>query len=254
MIDTPEHLTHDFFLDGRVAALQPKSGFRSGTDAVFMAAAVPAKAGQHVLELGCGAGVAALCLVARTGARVTGLELQPDYAALARENGHGHLTVMEGDVVNPPDMLRQQSFDHVMFNPPYYAAGTGPGAQDNGREQALRENLPIETWVRTGLRRLRSGGTLTVIVATDRLANLLSACHENLGSLVILPLLARAGKDAKRIVLQGVKGGRSPLRLMSPLILHPGDRHGVDAGAFTPQAEAILRDAAPLIMGPRGRR
>ena len=44
--------------------------------------------GGHVLDLGCGVGAAALCLAARVpGLDLTGVELQEDYAALARRNG-----------------------------------------------------------------------------------------------------------------------------------------------------------------------
>ena len=70
--------TETRLLDGRVVCLQPASGYRSAMDSVFLAAAVPAAPGDHVLELGCGAGAAAFCLARRCPeARVSGLELQP---------------------------------------------------------------------------------------------------------------------------------------------------------------------------------
>ena len=49
------------FLDGRVKVSQSQDGFRSGLDAVMLAAAVPAAAGQTALELGAGSGAASLC-------------------------------------------------------------------------------------------------------------------------------------------------------------------------------------------------
>ena len=59
------------FLGGRLRLWQPARGYRSGADAVMLAAACPARPGERVLELGCGAGVALFCL----GARVPGLHL-----------------------------------------------------------------------------------------------------------------------------------------------------------------------------------
>ena len=80
-------LTHDAFLCGKLHLWQPKQGYRAATDAVLLAAACPAKAGQSVLDLGCGVGAASLCLASRVAGLVqTGLELQEDYAALARQN------------------------------------------------------------------------------------------------------------------------------------------------------------------------
>ncbi|PCH69375.1 MAG: methyltransferase, partial [Rhodobacteraceae bacterium] len=61
----PGDLTWNAFLGGRVQLLQPQSGYRAGVDPVLLAAAVPGRAGQSVLELGCGAGAASLCLAAR---------------------------------------------------------------------------------------------------------------------------------------------------------------------------------------------
>lgn len=116
-------LTCDGFLEGRLQVTQPKAGFRSGADAVMLAAACPAVSGQAVLELGCGAGVASLCLGWRVpGLRLAGLESQPAYADLARRNAAANgiaMQVLTGDVVRPPAELRAMAFDHVIANPPY---------------------------------------------------------------------------------------------------------------------------------------
>ena len=56
-------------LDGRVRYAQPRRGFRSGIEPVLLAAAIPARQGSHVLEGGCGAGAALLCLAARVRRR-----------------------------------------------------------------------------------------------------------------------------------------------------------------------------------------
>ena len=87
MIFPDDALTDDKFLMGRLRLLQPAQGYRAATDPVLLAAACPASAGQSVLDLGCGAGAAALCLAARVpGLALAGLELQPGYADLARRN------------------------------------------------------------------------------------------------------------------------------------------------------------------------
>ena len=79
--------TRDAFLGGKLRLRQPRRGYRAGIDPVLLAASVPARPGQSVLDLGCGAGAAALCLAARVGGlRLAGLERQADYAELARAN------------------------------------------------------------------------------------------------------------------------------------------------------------------------
>jgi tRNA1(Val) A37 N6-methylase TrmN6 len=63
----------------------------------------------------------------------------------------------------------------------------------------------------------------------------------------VLPLAARPGRDAKRVIVRARKGGRAPFRLAAPLILHRGATHIADGDDYTAQARAILRDAAELV-------
>ena len=245
-------LTADRFLDGRLTILQPKDGYRAAMDPVLLAAAIPAKAGELALELGCGAGVAGLCLAHRVpGLHVTGLEVQAPYADLARRNADRNdlpLTVIDGNLAHLPDALRHSAFDHVLANPPYFPKGGGTPARDGGREMAQREALPLADWLRIGLKRLRPGGWLTVIQSADRLPDLLSGLGPGTGSTVILPIAPRSGRPAGRVILQTRKGGRGAFRLLAPLVIHDGTTHLRDGDDQSTAARAILRDAKPLAL------
>lgn len=245
----PADLTDDGFLDGRLRILQPKQGYRAATDPVLLAAAVPARPGDSVLELGCGAGVASLCLGLRVaGLQLSGLERQPDYAALARQNAARNgvaLEVVEGDLAAMPAALRH-GFRHVIANPPYFPADAGTPATDAGRDAALREDTPLPVWIDAATRRLAPGGWLCVIHLAARLPDLLSALDHRLGSAVILPLAPRAGQPASRIILRARKGGRGAFRLLAPMILHDGAAHDGDHESYTPEVRAVLRQGADL--------
>lgn len=239
-------LTRDAFLGGRVLAWQPVRGYRAGTDAVLLAAAAPVRAGESVLDAGCGVGVAALCLLARVpGARVAGVEIQPQMAALARRNGGEALEVLEGDLLAPPEALRARGFDHVITNPPFHDRARGVPAPEPSRERAMGESVPLGEWLRAALARLRSGGRLTAVLPAERLGDALHALHERVGGPTILPVAAREGREASRAILLARKGGRAPTRLLAPLVMHQGPCHtgARDHGA---QALALLQDAAPL--------
>ncbi len=236
----PPDLTEDGFLGGRLRVLQPRSGYRAATDPVLMAAAVPARAGQSVLELGCGVGVASLCLAARVPVQITGVEVQPAYAALARENAARNgiaMQVMDADVAALP---LTDGFDHVMANPPYYAGGTA--SADAGRDMALREGLPLAEWLAVMARRLVPGGWATLILGADRLPDALVGMPRTMGSVTVVPLAARGGRAPKRIIVQARKGGRAAFVLAPPFILHEGAAHMRDGDDFTPLARTILRD------------
>ncbi|WP_119169067.1 tRNA1(Val) (adenine(37)-N6)-methyltransferase [Algihabitans albus] len=243
----------DRLLDGRVSLRQPLAGYRAAIDPVLLAAAVPARPGERVLELGCGAGAAALCLLVRLpNLSVTGLELQPGLAALARHNAEANgrsaegaappaagLTVLEGDVAAPPRTLGS-GYDRVLLNPPFQlsAAEASPLAS---KDLANREaSAPLTLWLELGLRRLRQGGTLTLIHRAERLSFILAALEGAAGDLRVLPLWPQTGKPAKRILVQATRGSRAGTTLLPGLSLH------ASAGQFTAEAEAVLRGRAQL--------
>lgn len=204
-----------------------------------------------MLDLGCGVGAAMYCLAARVGrVHLTGLEREAEYCMLARQNAE-HIgcrtTLYQGCVTSPPLELRQQSFDHVIFNPPYHPQ-SALGSVVALRDRANREEVPLANWVGTALARLLPRGRLTVIHRAERLPELLAALGDRAGEVVVKPLAARIGRDAKRVIVTARKGARGPFRLAPPLVLHKGPAHIADADDFTEEASAILRDAAPLTL------
>jgi len=232
-------LSVDAFLGGRLHVAQPRRGYRAGIDPVLLAASVPAQAGETLLDLGCGAGVAALCVAARVpGVRLAGLELQPGYADLARRNAAAcgiDMEVVTGDLAAMPEGLRQRQFDHVIANPPYFDRRAGPRAADPGREGALGEATPLGGWLTAAMRRCRPGGHVCLIHRAERLADLLAVMT---GSVELLPLIPRRGQAARLVLLRARKGGRAALRLCDGWLLHEGVHHAGDGENLTPSTAA----------------
>lgn len=243
-------LTCNDFLGGALRLWQPRAGYRAGIDPVLLAASVPAQPGQSVLDLGCGAGPAMLCLHARVpDLRLTGVEVQPGYANLARRNvqlNGARAEVVTADLDALPVALRQAGFDHVLANPPYFDPTRRTAAQDAGREQGLAERLPLARWVAVAAKRTKPGGTVTMIQSAARLGDMLAAFGAVLGSIRVLPLAPRAGRDAKLVILRARKGGRAALRLHAPVILHDGAQHVSDAEDYAPVIGRVLRRGAAL--------
>ena len=246
--DASPDTTEDRLLGGRVTLRQPKSGYRAAIDPVLLAASLEPKPGAHVLDIGCGAGAAALCLLARRlDLTVTGIEIQPELAALARGNAAlngvaGRFHVIGGDVAK---LQIEASFDHAMSNPPFLPPDRGNAPPDASRAQAHVEGeADLPAWARFAATTLPHRGTLTLIHRADRLAELLAALGTaRFGSVTIFPLWPGRDKPAKRVLVRAAKGGKAPLALSPGLVLHSAQ------GGFTPAAEAILRDAEMLSLG-----
>ncbi|KIC31751.1 tRNA1(Val) (adenine(37)-N6)-methyltransferase [Leisingera sp. ANG-S5] len=245
-----DELTRNGFLGGRVQLWQPMRGYRAGVDPVLLAAAAPARGGEAVLELGCGAGQALLCLGARVpGLSLAGVELQAPYADLARRNAQANgqdIDVFEADLSALPEALKQRQFHHVIANPPYYKAGAHSQAHDDGRKLALGEGTPLADWITAAARRLAPKGYLHMIQRADRLPDMLAGCSGVLGSIEVLPLAPRQARAAELVILRARKGGRADFRLHAPLILHQGTRHDRDGDSYRAEISAILRDGAAL--------
>lgn len=234
-------------LGGRVRHDQLAQGHRTGIEPVLLAASIPAAAGDRVLEGGTGSGAALLCLAARVhGVAGVGIERDPALAVLAQANiaanGFAGLSVMQADIAaaRPAGV-----FDHAFANPPWHdPAGT---ASPDARREAARRGAEalLAAWAARLAAPLRHRGTLTFVLAAAMLPDGLAALTAaGCGSLSVLPLWPRTGRAARLLLLRGAKGGRGPCVLLPGLTLHTA------AGAYTPEADSILRDGAPLPFGP----
>jgi tRNA1(Val) A37 N6-methylase TrmN6 len=239
-----EGVTHDAFLAGRLTIAQPTAGFRAGLDSVLLGAAVGAAEGE-LLDLGAGAGAAALVALAHTPAlTATLVESDPAMAALAAENLTANslgarARVLTLDLTAPGRTraaagLPADHFAAVIANPPFYDAGTTPAAS----RAAARHMTPaaLDAWVKTAATHAAPGARIVFIHTADRLASLLESFTARFGAITILPLTPRDGEPAHRILIRGTKGSRAPLTLLASRALH------TRAGrTFRPEFEAIFR-------------
>lgn len=255
-------VTPGALLGGRLRYDQPADGYRTGLEPVLLAACVPARPGQRVLEGGTGAGAALMCLAARVpGLTGAGVELDPDMAALARRNLATN--ALDGFDVVTGDVLADAPagpFDHAMANPPWHdPAGTPPAlprralakhaapqpheGSHEGSHRGSRDGS-LHAWASALGARTRRGGTLTLILPASRFAAGVAALGAGgCAAVALMPFWPHRDRPARLIVLQGTRGGRGACRVLPGLVLHaPG-------GGFTPEAEAVLRDGVALAPG-----
>jgi len=256
----------DEFLGGRISVVQPRRGHRAGSDAVFLAASVPARAGQSVLDIGAGAGVAGLCLLERIGGlKVTAVEIDTRLVGLAAENAAKNgfaqnFQAIEADVTSPGKALREaglsrEGYHQLIANPPFYLESKVRAAPDSNRAAAhIMRAGGLAAWVRFFAAMAAPNGLLTLIHRPDCLGELLGLLDGRFGDIAIFPLFPKEGEAAKRMIVQAKKGSRAGISLLPGLVLHEA------GGRYTPVAEAVLRGGAALELrrsgeakSPRGR-
>lgn len=241
--DTAAGVTDDAILNGRLRLLQPKRGHRFGHDALLLAAAVPAKAGDRVAEFGAGVGAASLALLSRVpGVDATLFEIDAALCTLAQDNiGRngfgGRARVVRHDVSVAP---YGQTFDHVFMNPPFNDAGHQPSL-DPGRRRAHAATTDLlPTWIASARACLRDGGTVTLIWRAEGLADVTSALADGFGAVTILPVHPAPGRPAIRLIANAENGADAPPRMLRPLTLNDGELRP------SAEAEAILRAGGAL--------
>ena len=156
------------------------------------------------------------------------------------------MQVHTGDVRRMPPVLRERGFDHVITNPPWHderAIASPVKGKDTANRMA---DLTLDDWIAAGFARLLPGGWFILVQRTAWLPRILSALTPRAGDIAVLPLQAREGRDAKRVIVKARKGSRGPFRIAAPLVLHRGTKHVRDGDDYTPLARAILRDGAAL--------
>jgi tRNA1(Val) A37 N6-methylase TrmN6 len=263
---TASTITDDAALGGRLRLLQPKRGHRFGHDAILLAAAVPARAGDRAVDLGAGVGPAGLALARRVdGVGVTLVEIDPALCELARENAMRNgmadsTTVVALDVTAPTSAFDRAGLlpagaDHVLMNPPFHNSVRTQASPDAARRAAhVAATGSIAAWTGAAAHLLRPAGMLTLIYRADGLDEVLAALTRDFETVRVLPIHAKPGAPPIRVIVQAKrraadlglrdeKLGTQAVKPASMLVLTDQD------GKPAAEAEAILRDAAPLRVG-----
>jgi tRNA1(Val) A37 N6-methylase TrmN6 len=245
-----DDVSDDAVLAGRLTLRQPRRGHRFGHDAILLAAAVDARAGEIAVDLGAGVGAAGLALARRVdGISVTLVELDPALTALAQHNAEQNglaarvravcLDVTASAADFAAAGLVAVSVDHVLMNPPFNAP-QNPSPDPARRQAHIAADDTLKQWLGTAARLLRSNGVVTLIWRADRLDDVLAALAPHFGEAVVLPIYPKPNAPAIRVIVRARKGRSAPAVSLPGLVL------ANDSGTPSAAAEAILRGGQAL--------
>lgn len=238
-----QNYTQDYLLNKQITIYQPESGYRASTDAVMLAS-MPQKVltGQKILDVGSGTGAISLCLAERFKSQkveIIGLELQPELVELAnmsaKANGFDFLHYENIDIRQKlPPHLPNCSFNHVITNPPY-AEKDMPSPNPS---KAAAHNLAgwaLTDWLNFCVKMVAPKGFLYIINRAEAVDEIVAALYGKMGNINLVPLFSKQGQAAKRIMVSAQKDSKAPAVINAGLIIHQ------ENGAYTPEAQAILR-------------
>ena len=236
-------ISQNTFLNGKVAIRQPQTGFRSGIDAVFLAAFADRNSCKNakILDMGCGVGAVSLCLgerLADLDVHITGVEINAEYQKIGLENitlnkREGQIDFIQGDF----RQMDLRGFTHVFMNPPYMESDKARLAHDDGKKAANAEiHGGLEEWIKHAHLALKHKAYIHIVHRADALPRILNHMQNRFGAIEVFPLFSKAGEAANRVLVRGRKDLKTPFKILPGLVVH---QENTD---YTVAAESVLRD------------
>ena len=248
-----EHNNLIHVLNKRVQLHQAPDGFRTSMDSIMLAAACPVKAGQKVLDLGCGIGSAGLCVLFRVKEMtLLGVDIQADHIELAHKNATINDMAENSDFMcaDIRNLTRDDigAFDHVICNPPYKEAGSHKSSPSPAKAQAMGhvdEDISLRSWIDCAWHHIKGQGSLTIVHEAGNCDSIIHALYSErggrrFGNIEIIPLYPKSGVAAKRVIIRAWKHKKSESSILAGITLHNQD------GSYTNEADDILRDGKAL--------
>lgn len=237
-----EELTSDSFFNGQLRIRQQQSGYRFSIDAVLLAYYARPRPGDRVLDLGTGCGIIPLIMAYRCPQiTVYGIEVQKKLSVLARFNvSDNHMnpqiTILRKDMKSLKSTMISGLVDLVVSNPPYRRSHSGRLNPDHQRAVARHEiTVTLSDLIATANRILRTAGRFVTIYSAERTAELLALMRSaRIEPKILRSIHSNRQSEAKLILVEGKKGGRTGIRIESPLILYDED------GNYTDEVEKMF--------------
>lgn len=208
--------------------IQDRERFCFGMDAVLLTGFVKVKRGEKVLDLGTGTGIIPILLEAKTeGNHFVGLEIQEESAEMARRsvtlNGLDEkINIVDGDIKEASKIFGGATFDVVTTNPPYMTEHHGLQNPEAPKAIARHElKCTLEDVVRESAKVLRPGGRFYMVHRPRRLNEIINLMTQyKIEPKRIRMVHPFADREANMILVEGLRGGRSMMKVDPPLIVY----------------------------------
>jgi len=220
--------TVDEILEGTLKIRQSKRGYRFNLDSLILAHFVALKSRSVNMDIGCGNGVIALVLAKRYPlTHWTGLEIQEGQAMLSRKNIElnsleKRVSVVLGDANEVKKYFAANSFDNVIFNPPYRKLSSGrinPLLEKAVARHEIKGSL--QNFLEASQYLLKPSGRVFAIYPVLRLVELIVLFRQNNIEPKRMKLVfSDRNSDARFVLVEGRSGSREELKMEPPLYIY----------------------------------
>ncbi|SHH83832.1 MULTISPECIES: tRNA1(Val) (adenine(37)-N6)-methyltransferase [Virgibacillus] len=234
----------DYLLAGQgMQIIQSPEVFSFSLDAVLLAhfAYVPIKRGK-ILDLCTGNGVIPLLLSRKTGAEITGVELQERIFQMAERsvtmNGlTEQINILHADLNHLQPLLQQSSFDVITCNPPYFSTPLSSEHNENPHLTIARHEVycTLEDVVKACKLYVRPGGKVAMVHRPGRIVDIIHLFRQyKLEPKRLQLVYPKQGREANMLLVEGTRDGKPDLKILPPLYIYD------ENGDYTKEAKDII--------------
>lgn len=184
---------------------------------------------NKIVELGTGNGAIPLLLSTRTKAKIEGFEIQEVSADLAKRNIalnnlEDQIGIIHDDMKNWRNYFLPHSQDAVITNPPFFKFhGNHELLNDLDQLTLARHEITItlEDLISIGSSLLKDKGYFAMVHRPDRLIDIIELMKKyEIEPKKIRFCHSKADKNAKILLIEGLKLGSPGLTVLPPLVTH----------------------------------
>jgi len=219
-------LTHDLRI------IQSDEVFSFSLDSVLLARFCTTPPRGRIIDLCSGNGVIPLLLSTRSKLPITGVEIQPRVADMARRSVQmnrleGQIEIVESDLRVYAYEVPPGSYDLVTVNPPYLPQSLGMKNRNEHMAIARFEIMcTMDEVVAAASRLVRNGGKVAVVHRASRLAELLASLRAHrLEPKRLRMVHPRAGTEANMVLVEAIRDANPELRVLPPLFVYEGNQY-----------------------------
>ena len=189
------------------------------------------KRDKKILDLCTGNAPVAMFLAMKSKASIVGIELQKEIYDLGEksviENAMDkQITLINDDIRNISKYYETDSFDVITCNPPYFKVNDTKMINDNKIKSIARHEIMcnLDSILEISKKMLRTGGVIALVYPVSRLIEIIYKMKENnIEPKKMQIIYPKQGKSANLLLIEGVKNGKSSLKIMPPLYIHNED-------------------------------
>ncbi|MDQ0233369.1 tRNA1(Val) (adenine(37)-N6)-methyltransferase [Metabacillus malikii] len=219
----------DYLLAEDLRIIQSPSVFSFSLDAVLLSrfAYMPIQKG-NIIDLCTGNGIVPLILSTRTKGTITGVEIQErlyDMAvrSITYNQLHNRIQLIHGDLKDMPSQLGFGKYDVVTCNPPYFSTPQKDKQNLNEHLAIARHEIlcTLDDVIRVSSQLVKQGGKIALVHRPGRLVDIVEAMRKyGVEPKRIQFVYPRENKEANTLLIEGIKGGRSDLKLLPPIFVY----------------------------------